>query len=358
MKALGYTEKGAIASAAAVVAFDTGTPVPGPRDLLVEILGVSVNPVDVKLRANRQPPEGAPRILGFDAAGIVRAVGAEVTLFAPGDAVFHAGDVNRPGSNAEFQLVDERLAGRKPASLGFAEAAGIPLTSITAWEILFDCFRLETGAGAGDAILVIGGAGGVGSILIQLAKQLTGLTVIATASRPETRDWVRKMGADHVIDHRKPLDAEIAALGRAPRYVAALNQTERHFPAIVKLIQPRGHIAMTDDPQQLDIAAIKPKALTFSWEFMFARSMFQTGDMAAQHALLNRVSALLDQGRLVSTVTTHCGPLTADNLRAALIRQESGTAMARSFSMVRARLDGGALHHFRPRGGIMKRDFT
>lgn len=329
MKAFGYTEKGAISAASSVVEFETEVPEPGPRDLLVDVLGVSVNPVDVKVRANRQPPGGAPRILGFDAAGIVRAAGSEVTLFQPGDAVFYAGDFTRPGSNAECQLVDERLVGRKPERLDFAAAAALPLTSITAWEILFDCFRLQEGAGAGEAILVIGGAGGVGSILIQLAKRLTGLTVIATASRNETRDWVRKMGADHVVDHRKPLDQEVAALGLRPRYVAALNQTEQHFPAIVELIKPRGHIAMIDDPQSLDMAAIKPKALTFTWEFMFARAMFQAEDMDAQHLLLNRVSALVDEGALVSTVNHRAGALTVDNLRAALAEQERGAAIGK-----------------------------
>ncbi|MCL4144679.1 UNVERIFIED_CONTAM: hypothetical protein GTU68_009375, partial [Idotea baltica] len=196
MKAIGYTEAGPVSADTSVVEFETDTPEPGPTDLLVEVLGISVNPVDVKVRANRQPPEGAPQILGFDAAGVVKAVGAGVTRFKPGDEVFHAGEITRPGTNAEFHLVDERIAGRKPASIGFAEAAALPLTSITAWELLFDSFGLEEGEGNGDSLLVVGAAGGVGSILIQLAKKLTGLTVVATASRPETIAWVKKMGAD------------------------------------------------------------------------------------------------------------------------------------------------------------------
>lgn len=329
MKAFGYTQQGAISDASSVVEFETDRPTPGSADILVEVCGVSVNPVDVKVRANRPPPEGRPRILGFDGAGIVRQTGDAVTRFKPGDAVFYAGEFTRSGSNAAFQLVDERLVGHKPHALGFAAAAALPLTSITAWEILFDCFRLSEGGGQGEAILIIGGAGGVGSILIQLAKQLTGLVVIATASRDDSRNWVKKMGADHVINHRNPLDTEIAALGLQPRYVAALNQTDQHFQSIVELIKPRGHIALIDDPQAIDITAIKPKALTLSWEFMFARSLFQTDDMQVQGMLLDRVSALLDAGRLVTTANRYVGPVNAENLRTALREQESGTAIGK-----------------------------
>ena len=217
MKAIGYTERGSVSAETAVVEFETDRPQPGPNDLLVEVRGISVNPVDVKVRANRQPPDGQPRILGFDAAGVVKDAGAAVTRFNPGDEVFYAGDFTRPGTNAEFHVVDERIVGRKPSSLGFAEAAAMPLTSITAWEILFDSFALEEGEGAGESLLVVGGAGGVGSILIQLAKKLTGLTVIATASRPDTQAWVEKMGADHVVNHANPLAEEMRALGIAHR---------------------------------------------------------------------------------------------------------------------------------------------
>lgn len=330
MKAIGYTQRGPVSADEAVVEFETDDPQPEPHDLLVEVRGVSVNPVDVKVRANRPPPDDEPRILGFDAAGVVRGVGSDVTGFDVGDEVFYAGEFTRAGSNAELQSVDERLVGRKPKSLGFADAAALPLTSITAWEILFDSFGLREGDGSGEALLVIGGAGGVGSILIQLAKQLTGLAVIATASRPETEAWVKKMGADHVVNHRNPLNEEMAALGIAPRYVATLTETEQHFPAIVELIKPRGHIAMIDDPQSIDIASIKLKALSFSWEFMFARSMFQTDDMDAQSNLLNRVSQLVDEGKLVSTANKHCGPLNAANLREALTHQESGAAVGKT----------------------------
>ena len=330
MRAIGYTDRGPISSETAVVEFETGKPQPGPKDLLVEVRGISVNPVDVKVRANRQPPAGKPLVLGFDAAGIVEEVGAKTSRFKPGDEVFYAGDFTRPGTNAEFHVVDERIVGRKPSTLDFAEAAAMPLTSITAWEILFDSLGLSEGEGAGESLLIIGGAGGVGSILIQLAKNLTDLTVIATASRPDTREWVENMGADHVINHRNPLDEEMRDLGVAPRYVASLNHTDTHFAAIVELIKPRGHIALIDDPQSLDISAIKFKALTFSWEFMFARSMFNTDDMDVQHQLLNRVADLLDEGTLISTVNRHEGKMGVASLRSALELQESGAAIGKT----------------------------
>lgn len=329
MKAIGYTDRGPISAQSAVVEIETAKPQPGPNDLLVEVRGVSVNPVDVKVRANRQP-EGGPRVLGFDAAGVVVATGSDVTRFKPGDDVMYAGEFTRPGSNAQWQAVDERLVGRKPSSLDFEDAAALPLTSLTGWEILFDSFRLEEGKGAGDALLVIGGAGGVGSILVQLAKKVAGLTVIATASRPDTIEWVNKMGADHVVNHRTPLNEEMKRLGISPRYVAALTQTDQHFEAIVDLIRPRGHIAMIDDPQDIDIGAIKLKALSFSWEFMFARSMFQTEDMDMQHQILNRVANLVDDGTLLSTVHKRLGPMSVETLRSALELQESGTAIGKT----------------------------
>ncbi|MBE9068151.1 zinc-binding alcohol dehydrogenase family protein [Leptolyngbya cf. ectocarpi LEGE 11479] len=329
MKAIGYTEAGPISADSALIEFEADSPKPGPNDLLVEVRGVSVNPVDVKLRSKAQPDSGH-RILGFDAAGVVKEVGSDVTRFQPGDDVFYAGDVTRPGTNAQFHVVDERIVGRKPSSLGFAEAAGIPLTSITAWEILFDSFGFKEGDGAGESLLVIGGAGGVGSILIQLAKKLTGLSVIATASRDDTREWVAKMGADHIINHRNPLDKEMEALGISPRYVASLTHTASHYGAIQALIKPRGHIALIDDPGSLDVVPLKSKALSLSWEFMFARSMFQTEDMDKQHQLLNRVSELLDDGTLISTVNHHGGILNVENLRAAHELQESGKAIGKT----------------------------
>ncbi|MBP0015980.1 MAG: zinc-binding alcohol dehydrogenase family protein [Cyanobacteria bacterium SBLK] len=329
MQAIGYPKAGPIAAENALIEFETDIPQPGLHDLLVEVRGISVNPVDVKVRANMQP-EGGPRILGFDAAGVVTAIGSEVSRFSPGDEVFYAGDITRPGTNAAFHLVDERIVGRKPTSLGFADAAGMPLTSITAWEILFDSFGLKESEGEGESLLIIGGAGGVGSILIQLAKKLTKLNVIATASRSETREWVKKMGADYIINHRNPLDEEMNALGISPGYVASLTHTDRHFEAIAKLVKPRGHIALIDDPQSLNIVSLKPKAVSVSWEFMFTRSMFQTEDMDAQHILLNRVADLLDNNTLVSTVNRHEGILNVTNLRNAHERQESGMAIGKT----------------------------
>ncbi len=329
MKAIGYSQAGSISAHDALVRFETETPQLRPRDLLVEVHGISVNPVDVKVRAH-MAPENGNKIIGYDAAGVVRAVGSEVSNFKVGDDVFYAGDITRPGTNAELHAVDERIVGMKPKSLDFAEAAGFPLTSITAWEILFDSLALKEGSGEGESLLIIGGAGGVGSILVQLAKKLTGLTVIATASRPDTVEWVEKMGADHVINHRKSLIDQMNALELEPRYVASLNGTEGHFPAIVKLIKPRGHIALIDDPETLDIGTIKPKALSLSWEFMFARSMFQTDDIDQQSRLLNRISGLIDDGTLTSTVTNNLGKLSVETLTEAHIQQESGRAIGKN----------------------------
>jgi len=329
MKAIGYRNAGPISAENALIEFETDAPKPGPNDLLVEVRGISVNPVDVKVRASAQPDDEY-RILGFDAAGVVKEVGSNTTKFKPGDEVFYAGDITRPGTNAEFHVVDECIVGRKPSSLSFAEAAGMPLTSITAWEMLFDSFGLKEGEGAGEALLIIGGAGGVGSILTQLAKTLTKLTVIATASRDDTRAWSEKMGADHIVNHHNPLDEEIKALGISPRYVAALTHTGSHYKAIQALIKPRGHIALIDDPESLDVLPLKSKALSVSWEFMFTRSMFQTEDMEEQHKLLNRVADLIDDGTLISTVNNHGGVLNAETLRAAHEFQESGKAIGKT----------------------------
>ena len=332
MKAIGYTQAGSITAQSALIEFEAPLPEIGPKDLLVEVRGISVNPVDLKVRTRPElgPEPGQIKIIGYDAAGIVTQVGREVEHFNVGDEVFYSGDITRPGTNSQFHAVDERIVGRKPKTLGFAEAAGFPLTSITAWEILFDCFKLKDGDGQGESILIIGAAGGVGSILIQLAKQLTGLQVIATASRQDTIDWVKKMGADQVINHRESLPEQMKEIGIVPRYVASLNGTGHHFPAIVELIQPRGHIAIIDDPKVLDLSVIKPKALSFSWEFMFARSMFQTEDMSKQHELLNRVSTLIDSGTLIPTVTGNLGNLSAESLTHAHITQGSGKVIGKN----------------------------
>ena len=329
MRAIGYKQAGPIDAADSLIEFEAETPELKPRDLLVEVRGVSVNPVDTKVRGGR-PPIGDIGIMGYDAAGVVTQVGSDVSLFNVGDEVFYAGDITRPGTNGQLHAVDERIVGKKPKSLDFAEAAGMPLTSITAWELLFDSMAIPEGEGAGESILVIGGAGGVGSILIQLAKKLTGLTVIATASRPETTEWVKKMGADYVINHHESLVDQLKNINMQPLYVASLTGTDGHFPAVIELIKPRGHVAFIDDPTTLDIKVGKPKALSFSWEFMFARSMFETDDMKVQHQLLNRVSEMIDAGELISTVNNNLGALSVETLKAAHIAQESGKVIGKN----------------------------
>ena len=329
MKAIGYNQAGLITAPDALIEFEAETPELRPHDLLVEVRGISVNPVDVKVRGNMSPESGT-KIIGYDACGVVQQIGSEVSKFKVGDEVFYAGDITRPGTNSELHAVDERIVGKKPKSLGFSEAAGFPLTSITAWELLFDSLGVKEGDGAGESLLIIGGAGGVGSILIQLAKKLTELTVIATASRPETMAWVQKMGADRVINHRESLVDQVKNLELEPRYVASLNATAQHFSAIIELIKPRGHIALIDDPRTLDIMSGKPKALSFSWEFMFARSMHQMEDIEKQHELLTRVSELIDEGILISTVTNNLGKLSAETLKLAHQQQEGGRVIGKN----------------------------
>jgi zinc-binding alcohol dehydrogenase family protein len=328
MRAVGYQESLPIGQAAALVDIDLPKPEPGGRDLLVEIRAVSVNPVDTKVRRRAKPQPGEWMVLGWDAAGTVVATGPQATLFKPGDAVFYAGALERPGTNAAFHLVDERIVGAKPVSLTWPQAAALPLTAITAWETLFDRLDVRRGVpGAAAALLIIGGAGGVGSIAVQLARQLTGLTIIATASRPETQDWVRQLGAHHVVDHRKPLSAEVAALGLgAPGLVFSTTNTDAHLPEIVTLISPQGRFALIDDPPSLDINPFKRKSVSVHWEFMFTRSMFQTADIAAQGALLNEVARLVDAGTLRTTIAEHFGLINAANLKRAHALIESGKA--------------------------------
>jgi zinc-binding alcohol dehydrogenase family protein len=331
MKAIGYHVPGAIDRADALIEFETAKPSPGPRDLLVRIHAVSVNPVDTKVRAKAPPSTSEPKILGWDAAGLVEAVGSDVTLFAPGDAVFYAGDINRPGTNAEYHVVDERIVGHKPRTLGWAEAAALPLTSITAWELLFDRLRIPYGRTTRvGTLLVVNGAGGVGSILIQLARRLTGLTVIATASRPETIDWVRKMGAHHVIDHHQPLDAELERIGIPQvEFIAGLGGSRGYAEVFPKIVAPQGHIALIDDPESFDIVPLKWKAATISWEVMFARSMYGTPDMIEQHKLLEEVAHLIDAGVLRTTLTERVSPISATTLKQVHQRIESGTAIGK-----------------------------
>ena len=304
-------------------------PKPGPHDLLVEVRAISVNPVDTKIRSHVAPQDGEAKVLGWDTSGVVRAVGREVTLFQPGDRVFYAGAIDRAGANSELHLVDERIVGHMPKSLGFAEAAALPLTAITAWELLFERLQIVEGkADLGQSLLIVGAAGGVGSILTQLARRLTGLTVIGTASRPETQAWVRELGAHHVIDHSKPLSEELARIG-VPQvsHVASLTQTDQHYAQLVEVLAPQGRLALIDDPAQpLDIMPLKRKSLSLHWELMFTRSLFQTLDMIEQHRLLERVAELIDAGVLKTTLGEHFGRIDAANLRRAHVLLESGKA--------------------------------
>ena len=326
MKAISFTQHALpIDNPQALIDITLPRPTPGPRDLLVEVRAVSVNPVDTKVRAGTFTKE--PKILGWDATGIVREVGAEVTLFQPGDEVFYAGSIARTGSYSEFHLVDERIVGHKPHSLSAADAAALPLTSITAWELLFDRLGVVEGTGEGKCLLITGAAGGVGSMLVQLARKLTRLTVIGTASRQETADWVRQLGAHHVIDHSQPLLAQLQALG-VPEidYVASLTHTEQHFAQLIDVLKPQGRLGVIDDPETLDVMPLKRKSLSLHWELMFTRSLYETPDMINQHHLLNRVSALIDQGVLQTTVGEHFGAINAANMRRAHALIESGKA--------------------------------
>lgn len=328
MKAIGYKIPGPIDREDALHDITLETPKAEGRDLLVKINAVSVNPVDTKIRMGK-PPEGSEwRVLGFDAAGVVEVVGPDVQHFKAGDAVFYAGSIARPGTNSEYHLVDERIVGYKPINLSDAEAAALPLTAMTAWEMLFD--RLDVNRPTpqgGKTILVIGGAGGVGSITIQLLRALTDFTVIATASRPETQDWVSKCGAHHVINHRQPMASQVKTLGiGAPGFVFSTNHSDSHWADIVELIAPQGRFGLIDDPGNLNLMAFKSKSVSLHWEFMFTRSLFGTLDMAQQGKLLNTVAGLVDAGRIHSTVTQVAGKIDAATLRAVHARIESGSA--------------------------------
>ncbi len=328
MKAIAYRKSLPITDADALIDVELPAPQATGRDLLVEIRAVSVNPVDAKIRANQAPADGELRVLGWDAAGVVQAVGPDVTLFKPGDEVWYAGALMRQGTNSELHLVDERVAGHKPRTLDFAKAAALPLTAITAWELLFERLEVSRDKGVtGKSLLVIGAAGGVGSVLVQLARQLTGLTIIATASRPDTAEWVSQLGAHHVIDHSKPLNEEIARLGLPPvTYVASLNQTDRHWNAIAELVAPQGKVALIDDPAAVNVNLLKRKSVSLHWEFMFTRSMFETADMQKQHQLLNDMAQLVDSGVIKTTLAERFGKINAANLKRAHALLESNRA--------------------------------
>ncbi|MBB1251171.1 zinc-binding alcohol dehydrogenase family protein [Rhizobium sp. G21] len=326
MKAIGYQQAGPIDRENALVDIDLPKPAPQGRDLLIEVAAVSVNPVDAKVRRSSMPAPGDWKVLGWDAVGRVAAKGEAATGFEIGDAVYYAGSIARAGSNSEFHLVDERIVGRKPERLGNAEAAALPLTAITAWEMLFDRLDIrKTVPGGAPAILIIGGAGGVGSIAIQLVRALTDLTVIATASRPETRAWTQELGAHHVVDHSRPLAPQIAELGLgAPSYVFSTTETHRHVKDVVELIAPQGRFGLIDDPEALDVMGFKRKSVSVHWELMFTRSLFETPDMARQGELLSEVARLVDEGHVRTTLTEVLSPINAANLKTAHERIESG----------------------------------
>jgi len=335
MKAIGYLKSLEIEQPEALLDIELPQPVASGRDLLVRVEAISVNPVDTKIRTRVQPEDGEPKVLGWDAVGEVVAVGDQVEHYKAGDKVWYAGDLTRPGTNAEYHLVDERIAGAKPQSLSNAEAAAFPLTAITAWELLFDRLGL-TRAGQGEAgsderLLIVGAAGGVGSIMVQLAKQLTGATVIGTASRPESQQWVSELGADHVIDHRKPLSAELKRIGiDSVTHVASLNATDQHYDEIVGSLAPQGRLGLIDDPQlPLDIMKLKMKSISLHWEFMYTRSMFTTEDIGEQRSLLNQVAALVDEGRIRTTLGEHYGKINAANLKRAHASLEAGQAIGK-----------------------------
>lgn len=329
MKAIGYKIPQAIDHAGSLLDIELPEPVATGRDLLVEVKAVSVNPVDTKVRGSAKPAEGHDyKVLGWDASGIVKAVGPDVTLFRPGDRVWYAGSIARPGTNAEFHLVDERIVGHAPESLDFAQAAALPLTAITAWEMLFDRLGIAPGKQPSDkTLLIIGASGGVGSILTQLAARLTSLTVIGTASRPETQSWVKELGAHYVIDHSQPIAAELKRLGfPTVDYIISLTNTDEHFAQIVEAIAPQGKFGLIDDPSSLDATVFKRKAVSIHWELMFTRSLFGTDDMIGQHRLLNEVADLVDAGLVRTTLAERFGNINADNLKRAHALIESGKA--------------------------------
>jgi NADPH2:quinone reductase len=320
MRAVGYRKALPISDPASLEDLEIPVPEPGPRDLLVRVEAVSVNPVDVKVRASTDPG-GEPKILGYDAAGVVVGTGDRVTLFSPGDEVYYAGTMNRPGTDAQFHVVDERIVGHKPRSLTFAQAAALPLTTITAWEVLFDRFRLTPESSG--VLLVLGATGGVGSMVTQLARALTRLVIIGTASRPESERWVLDHGAHHAIDYH---DLARGVFGITPDGVTHIfsAHTAGSIETFAEILQPFGAITAIDDPEGLDIVPLKPKAITFHWEYMFARPLYQTLDMVEQHELLDRVAEMIDEGTIQTTLTQELGPINAETLREAHRLVEAG----------------------------------
>lgn len=333
MKAVGYQQSLAITEPAALLDIELPQPVATGRDLLVKVAAISVNPVDTKVRKRAAPPAGEYKVLGWDAAGEVVAVGPEVSNFQVGDRVYYAGALQRQGSNAEYQLVDERIVGKMPANLNFEQVAALPLTALTAWELLFDRLELATPSlkHPKPVLLVTGAAGGVGSILVQLARQLTTVTVVATASRPETQQWVKELGAHYVVDHSQPLIPQLQQLGiSAVTHVASLTQTDLHYAELVQLLAPQGKLALIDDPANgIDIMPLKQKSISVHWEFMFTRSLFSTADMVVQQQILSDLSRLIEQGQVKTTFKQSFGKINAANLKQAHALLESGKAIGK-----------------------------
>ena len=330
MKAIGY-QYNKDKKTAAFVEFEQQTPEPKDHDLLVNIEAISVNPVDYKVRQKIESSENPPRILGWDAAGIVEAVGEKVSLFKKGDRVFYAGDITRSGSNASHQLVDEHFVGPMPKSLDFPASAALPLTSITAWEALFDRLKIDPIFDRNKQILIIGGAGGVGSIAIQLAKKISHLQVVATASREESRQWCLSLGADTIINHRENMIEQYQQQALAnPDYILCLNSTDDHFKAMSELIAPQGMIcSIVETTQSHDLDELKTKSAGFVWEFMFTRSMYKTGDRIKQHELLNSIADLIDSGELKTTLKEVFGEMSVENIMKAHKLLEAGSSIGK-----------------------------
>ncbi len=316
MKAVGCIKPASDDEYNYLVDIELPTPAPTEHDLLVENKAIAVNPIDCKVRMRTHLKEGVPRVLGWDAAGIVKEVGNKVTLFKPGDEVWYAGDLTRAGCNSEFSLVDERLVGLKPKNLSFEQAAALPLTSITAWELLFD--RLNLSAKQKGSLLITGAAGGVGSILVQLARQLTELTIIGTAGREQSEQWIKQCGAHQVIDHNKPMLEQLNQLGIGHvDYVISLTHSAEHATELANCLKPQAKIALIDDPENLDFRIFKLKSITIYWEMMFTRSMYKTADMKKQHQILTKIAELVDKGLIKTTLNDNYGPINAANLNRA-----------------------------------------
>lgn len=326
MRAVGYQHSLEIEHHDALVDIELPRPTAKGCDVLVEVKAISVNPIDTKVRMRAQPPEGEWKVLGWDAAGVVVEVGDDVTDFKVGDEVFYAGSLSRDGTNAQFHLVDSRIIALKPRSLSWVEAAALPLTSITAYEVLFDRLRVAECQvpGAASAIVIIGGAGGVGSMAVQLARQLTDLTVLSTASRDATKAWVEQMGAHMVLDHSQPLSPQVEAVGiGAPGFAFSITHTDQHQADIAHFLSPQGHMALIDDPAQFQLGLFKGKSIAIHWESMFTRSLFGTPDMARQGEILAHVAKLVDEGKIKTTLAQNFGPINAVNLKRAHALLES-----------------------------------